>query len=371
MMMPCRRFRKSIAFAAAIFACTLAMTPCAQGQASKEPLSKDEVISLLKGYVSPKRVAKLARERGVDFELTPETERELRQAGASQEAIEAIRRAGPLSPASGRPKSVPVVSYAGKPQVYTLSGHEGRVLSLAFSPDSKVLATAAGNSVRLWDTSTGTLLRAVEIDKPKSGRVHSLFLGFSRDSGTLEAAWYGERVGGLLWDVRTGEVVGGFEAPAQAQPRAYGVLSPDGKMVASGNVTGTVHLEDSKTGELIRTLRGDIDVGYEPAFSSDGKTLACGGSDGIQLWDTETWAVLRTLRNTGSVYYLKFSPNGKALAGWTGGDSVSMWEIESGSLLQRLEGHPGGVGPYVFSPDGTVLATAGTQDRAVKLWRWR
>ncbi len=367
--MPCTRFRKSIAFAAAIFACALAMTPCAQGQASKEPLSKDEVISLLKGYVSSKRVAKLARERGVDFELTPETERELRQAGASQEAIEAIRRAGPLSSASGRPKSVPVVSYAGKPQVYTLSGHEGTVWSLAFSPDSKVLATSRGNSVRLWDTSTGTLLRTVEIDKPKSGRVGSLFLGFSRDSGTLEAAWYGERDGGLLWDVRTGEVVGGFEAPAQ--PQYTGVLSPDGKMVAGGNVTGVVTLHDSKTDELIRTLRGDIYVDYIPAFSSDGKTLAAGGPDGILLWDTETWAVLRTLRNTGSVYALKFSPNGKALLGWTGHDSVPVWEVESGSLLQTLEGHPGGVGPYVFSPDGTVLATAGTKDRTVKLWRWR
>lgn len=287
--------------------------------------------------------------------------------------IEALRQAGPLNPATGRPKPLPVISYAGKPQVQILGGGL-RVAALAFSPDSKVLATAAGNSVRLWDTSTGTLLQTVEILK-RTKNVPSRFpflspapfLGFSRDSGMLEAGWVGEP--GSLYDVRTGKVVGGFDTPA-AERR--GVLSPDGKLVANGNVTGTVLLKDSHSGELLRTLIGDISVVCVPAFSSDGKTLACGGTGtGILRWDTRTWAALPTLRNTGMAYGLEFSPNGKALAGWTGQDSVGLWAAESGSLLQMLEAHPGGVGPFDFSPDGAVLATAGTEDNAVKLRRWR
>jgi hypothetical protein len=295
-------------------------------------------------------------------------------AGASQAAIAAIRPAGPLRPATDQPNSPAVISYAGKPQVQILGG-DLRVESLAFSPDSKVLATAAGNSARLWDASTGTLLQTVEIwRRTKSGPVHSLlspppFLGFSRDSGTLEAGWPGEP--GALYDVRTGKLVGGFDTPAV--PRGS-ILSPDGKLMAAGNVAGTVLLEDSHTGQLVRVLQGHDGTAYAPAFSSDGKTLACGGVDGsILIWDTETWTVLRTLRNTGGVHDLRFSPNGKALAGLRNGqdDSVSLWGVESGSLLQILEAHPGGVGPFGFSPDGTILATAGTEDSTVKLWHWR
>jgi WD40 repeat protein len=293
-------------------------------------------------------------------------------AGASQEAIAAIRPAGPLRPATNQPNSPAVISYAGKPQVQILGG-DLRVESLAFSPDSKVLATAAGNSTRLWDASTGALLQTVEIwRRAKSGPSHSLlspppFLGFSRDSGTLEAGWSGEP--GALYDVRTGKVVGGFDTPAVPHGRA---LSPDGKLMGTGHVAGTVILRDSHTGELVRVLQGHDGPSYSPAFSSDGKTLACGGVDGsILIWDTETWTVLRTLRNTGRVYEIRFSPDGKALAGWTGEDSVGLWRTESGSLLQTLEAHPGGVGPFDFSPDGSVLATAGTEDNNVKLWRWR
>jgi WD40 repeat protein len=285
----------------------------------------------------------------------------------------AVRQAVPPIPANGRAGTPPVISYAGKPLVQVLSV-DLRGASLAFSPDSKVLATAAGNSARLWLTSSGTLLQTVEIlrrTKSVPSRFPFLspapFLGFSRDSGTLEAGWVGEP--GSLYDVRTGKVVGGFDLPTTPRGR---VLSPDGKLMAAGNVSGTVLVEDSHTGQLLRTLQGHDGTAYAPVFSSDGKALASGGIDGsIIIWDTGTWAVLRTLRNIGSVYELRFSPNGKALAGWTGQDSVGLWEVQSGSLLQTILAHPGGVGPFDFSPDGAVLATAGTEDNAVKLWRWR
>jgi len=54
--------------------------PCS---VQRKPLGKDEVVRFLKGDVSPTRVAELARERGIDFQMTPQTESELRQAAAS------------------------------------------------------------------------------------------------------------------------------------------------------------------------------------------------------------------------------------------------------------------------------------------------
>jgi WD40 repeat protein len=39
----------------------------------------------------------------------------------------------------------------------TLQGHSDAVMSVAFSPDSELLASASGDKVRLWGTATGIL----------------------------------------------------------------------------------------------------------------------------------------------------------------------------------------------------------------------
>jgi FKBP-type peptidyl-prolyl cis-trans isomerase len=58
-----------------------------QGQSTPLGLSKDDVVRLLKGDVTPKRVAQMARERGIDFHVTPEIQTELRGAGADDDLI--------------------------------------------------------------------------------------------------------------------------------------------------------------------------------------------------------------------------------------------------------------------------------------------
>jgi formylglycine-generating enzyme required for sulfatase activity len=85
-------FRKAILVAAVSLLLLLRLTPMlTQSQAKPKPLSKDTVIRLLKGDVSPIHVADLAREHGIDFQMTPETERELRQAGADNNLVNVLR----------------------------------------------------------------------------------------------------------------------------------------------------------------------------------------------------------------------------------------------------------------------------------------
>src|SRR5574341_1257470 len=45
------------------------------------PFTSQDVVDLLKGAVSAKRAADLVRERGVDFDLTPAIEQQIRAAG--------------------------------------------------------------------------------------------------------------------------------------------------------------------------------------------------------------------------------------------------------------------------------------------------
>lgn len=65
-----------------------------------KPLTEADVVYLLKNDVPPTRVAELAKKKGIDFELTPETEKELRQAGANAALISAL---GKLPPGASAP----------------------------------------------------------------------------------------------------------------------------------------------------------------------------------------------------------------------------------------------------------------------------
>lgn len=64
----------------------------------------------------------------------------------------------------------------------TLQAHQARVLSMAFSPDSKLLATSS-ESIKLWDTQTGILLATLKRPEKEASAVT-----FSPDGKMLAGA---------------------------------------------------------------------------------------------------------------------------------------------------------------------------------------
>jgi formylglycine-generating enzyme required for sulfatase activity len=91
----------------------------ALGQEAPHRLSKGDVLKLLNGQVSPHRVGQRARQQGIDFEVTPEVERELRQAGATDELIAALRELAP------KPTQI-VVQTSPEAEVYLDDQYAGR-----------------------------------------------------------------------------------------------------------------------------------------------------------------------------------------------------------------------------------------------------
>ncbi|MDZ8224626.1 MAG: WD40 repeat domain-containing protein [Nostoc sp. ChiVER01] len=196
-------------------------------------------------------------------------------------------------------------------------GHTSNVLSLAVSPDSKVLISGALDGIRIWDLlqqrPLGTLVRFDNL-------IYTLAL--SPDGQTLAS---GDNKGVIkLWNLSTGKLISEFVAHDNAVTSV--VFTPDGQTLATASRDRTVKLWNINTGELVRTLTGHNNWVNAIAINPDGQTLASAGRDGIKLWNLTTGELINTLsEHTDWVSAIAFSPDGKILASGGFDKQIKIW----------------------------------------------
>jgi len=267
--------------------------------------------------------------------------------------------------------------------IKAFQGVSGNVFGVAVSPDGRQIAAAVLESgppqtavVRTWDAQTGRELLTLRSDATQVLRV-----AFSADSKLLasDSFKWGRRAAIEVWDAATGGHLHRLpEASGTFQPVAL-CFHPDQDRLAASSTDGTIKIYEATSGRETISLPGHkLRVG-SLAFSPDGKYLASG--DGllsqatlekneheVVIWDMTSGVAKHTLfGHRGAIHAVAFSADGESLASASQDGTVRIWNVTDGKALRVIQGHSQQVIGVAFSPTGRVLASASV-DNTIKLW---
>jgi RNA polymerase sigma factor (sigma-70 family) len=250
------------------------------------------------------------------------------------------------------------------------------VCCAAMNADGRMAVAASNGSsgfdLTFWDPTTGKERRRLE-----PGRRG--WWGTVADGRKAFAVFEGEKAL-RSWDLDTGKELAPLDLDlSSAGPYALEAVAPAGTiLVLRGEPTGdTLHLVDSASGKLLRSLREPGRRALGADFTADGRTLAIyrrGQPPAVELWDVASGAKLRQfgLRDTGVNFAVRLSPDGRWVACgchlFEGEkQSLVLCEAATGGEVHRLDKLPAGAARLAFSPDSRMLAWGSWFDPVIHL----
>jgi WD40 repeat protein len=252
----------------------------------------------------------------------------------------------------------------------TLTGHKYAVRAITILPDGQTLISSSSDkSIKFWNLQSGQLIRTLT----SSQNVYSLIVSPDRQSLVSFTApnyytWLNPSSFNLdngsvqLWDIDRGKIVRTFSYSKDlANPVLFG---QDSQILISGSNDNTIKLWNARTGARILSLTSHSGKIRSLALTPDDLFLASSSEDGtVKLWNFKTRHLIRTIENL-DAYEVAFSADGKTLIVDTDGYR-ELWNWRLPKKMMVLDRDPNSI----VTPDGKTLINVDAKNYAIEVWR--
>ncbi|KAI2863432.1 hypothetical protein CBS63078_2983 [Aspergillus niger] len=198
----------------------------------------------------------------------------------------------------------------GTPQ-HQLEALKDPIFSPKFSGDGRLIAAFVGDTIKVWDTGSGKLVRVLEMDVDDSDiECYASIKAAFRPDGKI-ITWALDTLQFQVWDPVSGKQTEAFNGSIEL--RSF-VVSHDGRLLAVNDTRKNVSIREISTGKSFY-LKKSYDSCMRMAFSPNDMILvilslkSCGKLT-MDLWDLPACELHSSVDDvTGR--YIHFSENGK------------------------------------------------------------
>jgi len=242
-----------------------------------------------------------------------------------------------------------------------LTGHTGKIVSLAFSRDGKYVLTASEDrTARLWDNRTGQSLHVLR------GHTQALLNAVFSGDGTriVTSAQDGTF---RLWSVADGASLA-TAAGVLSGIRWARLLAVDwaGRHIAIPDA-GYVALRRFADGGKLELVARHHGFEGSAAFTDDGSKLVAGGLRGLAVIDVESGAIKAQYATAAVLNIVRLTGDGRRVLAGAADGTVTIWDIGTEKPVTSLRGHGARIVSVAAEPgEKTVVSSAA--DGTLRLW---